>query len=220
MLRDALHPSASRRLTRAEKMSELTELYKEIKACTRCDLHKTRTQSVPGVGPENARIMLIGEAPGANEDRKGEPFVGAAGGFLNQLLEMAGLKRADVYITNVVKSRPPENRDPRPEEVAACSVWLDRQLAILKPKVVITLGRFSMYRWFPGGSISKIHGEPKKFGGTVVIPMFHPAAALHQPKYKDLIEADFKKLPKILADLNRVEQAEKPKDVPKQLSFL
>ena len=201
-------------------MSELTELYKEIKACTRCDLHKTRTQSVPGVGPENARIMLIGEAPGANEDRKGEPFVGAAGGFLNHLLEMAGLKRADVYITNVVKSRPPENRDPRPEEVAACSVWLDRQLAILKPKVVITLGRFSMYRWFPGGSISKIHGEPKKFGSTVVIPMFHPAAALHQPKYKDLIEADFKKLPKILADLNRVEQAEKPKDDPKQLSFL
>ncbi len=201
-------------------MSELAELNKEIKACTRCDLHKTRTQAVPGVGPADARIMLIGEAPGANEDKKGEPFVGAAGAFLNQLLGLAGLQRADVYITNIVKSRPPENRDPRPEEVEACSIWLDRQLAIIKPKVVITLGRHSMYRWFPNGSISKIHGEPKKFGSTVVIPMFHPAAALHQPKYKDLIEADFKKLPKILAELNKVEQAEKAKDDPTQLSLL
>lgn len=201
-------------------MDELTELYAEIKACTRCDLHKTRTQSVPGVGPADARIMLIGEAPGANEDKKGEPFVGAAGGFLNHLLGLAGLKREDVYITNIVKSRPPENRDPRPEEIAACAIWLDRQLALIKPKVIITLGRHSMYRWFPNASITKIHGQPKKFGSTVVIPMFHPAAALHQPKYKELIEMDFKKLPKILADLKAVEDAEKPKDDPKQLSLL
>ncbi len=201
-------------------MTELTELYAQIKKCTRCDLHKTRTQAVPGVGPADADIMLIGEAPGLNEDKKGEPFVGAAGGFLNQLLEMAGLKREEVYITNIIKSRPPENRDPRLEEIEACKPWLDAQLEIIKPKVIITLGRYSMYRWFPGASITKIHGQPRRFGRTVVIPMFHPAAALHQSKYKELIENDFKKLPKILADLKHVKEAEKPKDDPKQLSML
>lgn len=200
-------------------MSELTELYAEIKACKACDLHKTRTQSVPGVGPENARIMLIGEAPGMNEDRKGEPFVGQAGQFLNTLLGLAGLKREDVYITNVVKSRPPENRDPLPEELAACAPWLDRQLAIIKPQVIITLGRFSMARWFPTAKISSVHGEPRKFGKTTVIPMFHPAAALHQPKYRTLIEDDFKKLPKILASLDKGEDAQKPQTPPEQLSM-
>jgi uracil-DNA glycosylase family 4 len=200
-------------------MSELTELYQEIKACKACDLHKTRTQSVPGVGPENARIMLIGEAPGLNEDKQGEPFVGQAGKFLNDLLALANLKRAEVYITNIVKSRPPENRDPTPDELAACIPWLERQLAIIKPKVVITLGRFSMARWFPGASISRIHGEPRKFGALVVVPMFHPAAALHQPKYRTLIEADFKKLPSILAGLSKVEKVDAPDKPPSQLSM-
>jgi DNA polymerase len=200
-------------------MSELTELYAEIKACTLCDLHKVRTQSVPGVGPENARIMLIGEAPGFNEDKKGEPFVGQAGGFLNTLLGLAGLKREEVYITNVVKSRPPNNRDPLPEELSACAPWLDRQLEIIKPKIIITLGRFSMARWFPGAGISKIHGEPRRFGDVTVIPMFHPAAALHQPKYRTLIEDDFKKLPKLLADLGKVAEVKKPGKPPEQLSM-
>src|SRR5712692_10401785 len=177
-------------------MSELSELHEQIRVCKLCDLHKTRTKAVPGAGPENARIMLIGEGPGANEDKQGLPFVGQAGMFLNQLLQVAGLKREEVYITNVVKSRPPNNRDPLPAELAACKPWLDRQLEIIKPQVVITLGRFSMARGFPGASISRIHGEPKKFGSLVVVPMFHPAAALHQPKYKELIEADFKNLPK------------------------
>ncbi|MBI1802062.1 MAG: uracil-DNA glycosylase [Chloroflexi bacterium] len=201
-------------------MSELADLYAEIKACKACDLHQRRTQAVPGVGPLDARIMFIGEAPGVNEDKKGEPFVGNAGQFLNQLLALAGLKREAVYITNIVKSRPPENRDPLPQEIAACKPWLDRQLELIKPQVIVTLGRYSMARWFPGASISQIHGTPRKVGPATVIPMFHPAAALHQPKYKELIEADFRKLPKILADLASVKEAEKPKDDPKQLSLL
>ena len=192
-------------------MTALSQLHAEIRDCTRCQLHQTRTQAVPGVGPEHAHILFIGEAPGANEDKQGEPFVGQAGKFLNTLLELAGLKREDVYIANVVKSRPPENRDPLPEELVACAPWLDQQLAIIKPRVIVTLGRFSMARWFPNATISKIHGQPRKFGDTVVVPMFHPAAALHQPKYKTLIEDDFRNLPKILADTARVEKGEKPK---------
>jgi DNA polymerase len=200
-------------------MSELAELHERIKVCKQCVLHKTRTQAVPGVGPENAEIMLIGEGPGANEDKQGEPFVGQAGQFLNQLLQLAGLKRSDVYITNVVKSRPPQNRDPLPDEIAACKPWLDEQLAIIQPKIVITLGRYSMARWFPGASISKIHGQPRKFGELVVVPMFHPAAALHQPKYKELIEADFRELPKILAEAKKVVDTAKPKDDAKQIAM-
>jgi DNA polymerase len=200
-------------------MTALSKLHAEIRGCTRCQLHKARTQAVPGVGPELAHIVFIGEAPGVNEDKQGEPFVGQAGKFLNTLLEMAGLKREDVYITNVVKSRPPDNRDPLPDELAACGPWLDQQLAIIKPQVIVTLGRFSMARWFPGASISKIHGQPRKFGHTIVVPMFHPAAALHQPKYRTLIEADFKNLPKILADIAKIEKADMPKTDATQLSM-
>lgn len=180
-------------------MSTLAELHAEIKLCAACDLRKGCKQVVPGIGPDGPRIMLIGEGPGANEDIKGEPFVGQAGMFLNTLLALAGLKRTDVYITNVVKCRPPQNRDPFPVELEACKPWLDRQMEMLKPQIVVTLGRFSMARWFPGASISKIHGQPRKFGNLLVVPMFHPAAALHQPKYKELIEADFRALPQILA---------------------
>ena len=200
-------------------MSTLIELHAQIKQCRQCELRKTCKQVVPGVGPENARIMLIGEGPGANEDIKGEPFVGQAGQFLNQLLALAGLRRQDVYITNVVKCRPPNNRDPFPLELETCKPWLDSQLELIKPQIVVTLGRFSMARWFPGASISKIHGQPRKFGSLLVVPMFHPAAALHQPKYKELIEADFGQLPRILAELDKVEQASKPKEDPKQLSM-
>jgi uracil-DNA glycosylase family 4 len=140
--------------------------------------------------------------------------------FLNQLLALAGLKRAEVYITNIVKCRPPENRDPQPAELEACKPWLDKQLALLKPPVIVTLGRFSMARWFPGASISKIHGQPRKFGKQLVVPMFHPAAALHQPKYKELIEADFRKLPQILSGAQPAAPASKAADDdPKQLSM-
>lgn len=180
-------------------MSELTQLYERIKGCRDCDLCLKATHAVPGEGPENARIMFIGEGPGQHEDRTGRPFVGAAGQFLERLLASINLRRTDVYITNVVKHRPPNNRDPLPDEIAACSKYLDRQIELIRPRVIVTLGRYSMARWFPGASISRIHGQPKSFDDVTVVPMFHPAAALHQERYRSLIEADFLRLPEILA---------------------
>ncbi len=178
---------------------ELTDLYEIIAVCPDCDLCRTRTRAVPGEGPANAEIMFIGEGPGFNEDKSGRPFVGAAGQFLNKLLAAIGLQRSDVYITNVVKCRPPNNRDPLPGEIEACRKYLDRQIELIRPKVIVTLGRYSMARWFPGESISRIHGQPRVADGATIVPMFHPAAALHQERYRSLIEADFKQLPAILA---------------------
>lgn len=201
-------------------MSELTDLYKQIVVCTNCELHRTRVKGVPGEGPENAKIMFIGEGPGFNENQQGRPFVGAAGQFLEALLKSIGLKRSDVYICNVVKCRPPDNRDPLPAEIAACKDYLDRQIALIKPKLIVTLGRFSMAPYFPGESISKVHGQARKRGEQVVVAMFHPAAALHQPKYKTEIEADFKKLPQYLASLTQLEDKKETKPAnPEQLSL-
>ncbi len=183
-------------------VSQMTieQLEAAIRACTLCALHKGRTNAVPGEGPLNADIMFIGEGPGFHEDRQGRPFVGAAGQFLEELLASINLTREQVYIANVVKCRPPGNRDPQPEELAACAPYLDRQIELIKPKVIVTLGRFSMARFFPGASISKIHGQPKRVGNVLVVPMFHPAAALHQPKWRPVVEADFKKLPGFIAE--------------------
>jgi len=201
-------------------MSELTELYKQILSCTACELHKSRVRGVPGEGPEDAKVMFIGEAPGWHENQQGRPFVGPAGQFLDELLKSIGWKRSEVYICNVVKCRPPENRDPLPQEIAACKPFLERQIALIKPKMIVTLGRYSMAPYFPGESISKVHGQARRKGGIIVVAMFHPAAALHQPKYKAAIEEDFKKLPKYLAEVVEVEE-EKPKPPePQQLSFL
>ena len=179
--------------------SELNELYEEIALCRRCELYRSASRAVPGEGPANARLMFIGEAPGFHEDEQGRPFVGAAGQYLNQLLTSAGLSRDQVYITNVIKHRPPANRDPLPGEIDACSVWLDRQIAVIKPKVIITLGRYSMARFFPGKSISRIHGVPMTKDGVIYFPMYHPAAALHQATLRQEIEADMLKLPALLA---------------------
>lgn len=176
----------------------LQQVADEVRSCPKCELARTRTNAVPGAGDENARVMLIGEGPGHHEDKQGLPFVGPAGAFLNQLLERAGLRRDEVFITNVVKCRPPGNRDPFPDEIAACAPYLDRQIAAIDPAVIVTLGRFSMARWFPGDRISKIHGQPKRDGMRLVVPMYHPAAALHQPAYRTAIEEDFSKLAKIL----------------------
>ena len=199
--------------------TELASLAKEISACTLCLLAQTRTKAVPGDGPERAAIMFIGEGPGFHEDQQGRPFVGAAGQFLTELLQSIGLQREDVYITNVVKCRPPGNRDPEPEEIEACRAYLDRQIAAIKPKVIVTLGRFSMARAFPNEKISNIHGKPRKVDGIVYVPMFHPAAALHQPALRKTVEEDFAQLPKILADLERVEEVDAPDDGPQQLSL-
>lgn len=180
-------------------MSELTDLYAEVAVCQRCALSSGRRNAVPGEGPENADIMFIGEAPGFHEDRQGRPFVGAAGHFLNELLASIGLGREDVYICNVLKCRPPDNRDPKAEEIEACRPFLDRQIELVAPKMIVTLGRFSMARWFPNVRISRIHGQPKKIGGVLYLPMFHPAAALHQPRYRVDIEQDMLKIPQLLA---------------------
>ena len=175
----------------------------EVRVCPLCELSRTRTNAVPGDGAAHARILFIGEGPGWNEDKQGKPFVGPAGKFLDELLTIAGVSREDVFITNVVKCRPPGNRDPLPDEIAACAPYLDRQIAMIDPEVVVTLGRFSMARWFPGERISKIHGNPKRDGKRLIVPMYHPAAALHQQALRGLIEADFAKLPVILADAER-----------------
>lgn len=173
----------------------LREVAQAVSVCTRCALQFSRKRSVPGDGPADAQVVLIGEGPGFHENEQGRPFVGQAGKFLDELLALAGLKRAEVFITNVVKCRPPGNRDPLPEELSACSSILDQQLEILHPRVIVTLGRFSMARFLPNARISEIHGQPRWVEGCMIVPMYHPAAALHQPKLRPDLEADFSRLP-------------------------
>ena len=186
----------------------------QVRVCPKCELARTRTNAVPGDGNASARVMLVGEGPGWHEDQQGLPFVGNSGKFLNELLEKAGLKREDVFITNVVKCRPPGNRDPLPDEMAACAPYLDRQIAVIDPEVIVTLGKYSMSRWFPGERISHIHGKPKRFGRLLVVPMYHPAAALHQGSLRGVIEEDFSKLPRILTAAEDEREAEAGQDEP------
>jgi uracil-DNA glycosylase family 4 len=170
----------------------LEEIAAEVKVCTACDLYKGTKNAVPGAGNPHAEVMLIGEAPGFNEDRQGLPFVGAAGQFLDELLGEVGLRRSDVFIANVVKHRPPDNRDPLPEEIKACSGYLTRQIAAINPKVIVTLGRYSMARFFDDARISKIHGQIKLVDGRVIVAMYHPAAALHQQTLRQTLIDDFR----------------------------
>ena len=176
----------------------LVELYQEVADCPACGLARTRTQTVPGSGPAPAEVMCIGEAPGAREDEHGLPFIGAAGRYLDELLGDIGLSRESVHIANVVKCRPPGNRDPAPEEMAACQPFLDRQIELVDPLLIVTLGRFSMARWFSGATISRIHGQPQRFGDRLVMPMFHPAAALRRGDLRAVIAADFAQIPRLL----------------------
>ncbi len=174
----------------------LETLAGQISVCTKCDLYKGRTKAVPGEGPTHAEIMFIGEGPGANEDKQGRPFVGAAGKFLDQLLAQAHVTRADVWITNIVKCRPPGNRDPQMIEIETCtSNYLENQIKIVNPSIIVTLGRHSMSRFFPDAKITQIHGQMQKVGKRFIIPMFHPAAALHQDRFKPMLLEDFARLP-------------------------
>jgi len=200
-------------------MSELEQLAAQVTACQKCILSKSRTRAVPGEGPAQAAIMFVGEGPGFHEDKQGRPFVGASGQFLEELLKGIGFKREDVFIANVVKCRPPGNRDPLPEEIEACKFYLDRQIELINPRVIVTLGRYSMARWFPNAKISAIHGQPRKIEGRLIVPMFHPAAALHQPSLRKDVEADFRKLPEILAQFDQVENSEPPAPEAAQLSL-
>jgi len=200
-------------------VSALSDLYKEIANCRRCELARQRTKVVPGEGAEDATIAFIGEAPGWHEDQQGRPFVGPAGQFLDELLASIGLKRQQVYICNVLKCRPPGNRDPQPMEIKTCQEWLDRQLRMLHPKMIVTLGRYSMARYFPGETISKIHGEARKDGDLIYFAMYHPAAALHQQKLRETIQADMLKIPALLAESQKAPEPNTA-DKPQQLSLL
>jgi DNA polymerase len=176
-----------------------------------------------GVGTPEAELVFVGEAPGVEEDEQGEPFVGPAGQFLDELLAMAGLRRTDVFIGNVIKCRPPQNRDPQPDEISTCTqAFLFRQIEALQPRVIVTLGRFSMNLFLPGEKISRIHGQPRKVDGRLIVPMIHPAAALHQPQNRPLLEADFRRLPDILAEAERQRKmastpSPQPDEPPEQL---
>jgi len=189
-------------------MLTLTELYQEIERCQDCELAKHRIKAVPGEGPEKANLLFIGEAPGWYEDQQGRPFVGPAGQFLDELLASIGLKRDQVYIANVIKCRPPGNRDPLPGEIQACSRWLDHQIELICPKMIVTLGRYSMARYFPNQSISKVHGKTRKEDNIIYYAMYHPAAALHQGSLRKVIEADILKIPQILAQAESLPEAE------------
>ena len=190
--------------TAEQRREELVALYKEVSRCTRCPLHETRTRAVFGAGNADAELMFVGEAPGAEEDRQGLPFVGRAGQLLNQMLEGIGLSREDVFIANVLKSRPPGNRDPQPAEIAACEPYLFEQVRLIEPKVVCTLGNFAtkLLTGSPTG-ITKVRGAPQvhELGGRMVflLPLFHPAAALRTPAVKETLREDFATLPELLA---------------------
>lgn len=204
----------------------LQEIASEISACEKCGLCRGRNKSVPGEGNLNPKILFIGEGPGRNEDIQGRPFVGQAGQVLEDALASINLKRSDVFITNVVKCRPPDNRDPLPEEITACNGYLDRQIEALNPQVIVTLGRFSMAKFFPGQKISAIHGRAKPGRKRLYIAMFHPAAALRSPKTMEEFRADFKKIPMIIAEAERraaagtlVVPSQPKEDPPEQLSL-
>ncbi|MXY59376.1 MAG: uracil-DNA glycosylase [Chloroflexi bacterium] len=181
-------------------MADLLALHQQIHTCQECALHRARTNAVPGEGAPNASLMFIGEGPGFNEDRQGRPFVGPAGQFLDELLLSIGLKREDVFITNMVKCRPPNNRDPFPGEISACSRYLDAQIDSIKPTVIVPLGRHALARWFPRDSISKVRARPRVFDGITIFPLYHPAAALHNGALRATIEADFAKLGALLRE--------------------
>jgi len=190
--------------TAEERRDKLVALYKEVQGCTKCPLHETRTKSVFGAGDADAEVMFVGEAPGAEEDRQGLPFVGRAGQLLNELLEGIGMAREGVFIANVLKSRPPGNRDPQPLEIDACRPYLFEQVRLIEPRVVCTLGNFAtkLLSGNPTG-ITRVRGTPQvhELGGRTVflLPLFHPAAALRTPAVKETLRADLELLPQLLA---------------------
>jgi len=203
----------------------LKQISEEVAHCTRCDLYRSATHGVPGEGPSNADIMLVGEGPGFNEDKQGRPFVGPAGRFLEELLGVAGLTRSDVFITNVVKHRPPNNRDPLPDELLACRPYLERQIEVIDPRVIVTLGRFSLGTFFPGSMISKMHGQIQEKAGRYFFPMYHPAAALHQDRLRQTLLDDMKKLAEFIQGPlsepkgKKAERQGQDEDPPSQLSL-
>jgi DNA polymerase len=202
----------------------LRNIAEDVSGCKKCDLHHSREKGVPGEGPSDAEIMLIGEGPGFHENMQGRPFVGAAGDLLVELLDSIGLKREQVFITNVVKCRPPSNRDPSLEELQACSSYLDKQIQVINPKVIVTLGRYSMAKFLPQAKISEIHGKPIQVKGMLIVPFFHPAAALHRPSLRTTVEEDFSTLPDLIKNAKKAPaiqpiEPESQDESPEQLSL-
>lgn len=204
-------------------VEELEQIAREVSSCTRCILHHSRKFAVPGEGPVGATIMFIGEGPGFHENEQGRPFVGAAGKFLDELLASIQLKRSEVFICNVVKCRPPGNRDPLPEELAACRDYLERQIRAVNPKIIVTLGRYSLAHFLPNAKISVVHGQATKVGSRWIVPMYHPAAALHQQSLRPIIEQDFARLPQWIEQASSTtssgQETPEEKPQPKQLSL-
>jgi uracil-DNA glycosylase family 4 len=195
----------------ASKSEELEKVAEEISVCVKCPLSKTRTKTVPGSGSANAEVMLIGEAPGFNEDQQGIPFCGAAGKFLDEMLEGIGYTRDQVFIANTLKCRPPENRDPEDSEKELCKPYLDKQIEIINPKLIVCLGRHSVANFLPGaGGISKLHGKAvKRPNGRVYLALYHPAAALHNGGLRSTLIEDFGKIPAILAKIDQARSNQK-----------
>ena len=187
-------------MSEENKENVLNEIAEQVRSCTKCQLHQTRTQAVPGVGDPDTKVLFVGEAPGAKEDEKGIPFCGPAGKFLDEMLASIGLDRDSVFIANIVKCRPPANRDPEDEEKAACWNYLEQQIEIINPKLIVCLGRHSMMSLIPGmPSISKIHGKPlRRPNGRIYLPLYHPSAALHNGSLRPVQMADFQQIPKII----------------------
>ncbi len=186
----------------------LLAIAEEVRVCVRCPLSKRRTLAVPGEGNPLSDVLLVGEGPGAREDATGRPFVGPAGQLLDELLISIGWARTDVFVTNVVKCRPPANRDPQPDEVAACGRYLDGQEAALDPVVIVTLGRFSLQCYLPGERIGVVHGRVRRSGSRFIFPMYHPAAALHQATLRETLFSDIRSLPVALLRAREIIESE------------
>ena len=195
-------------------MNSLDEIARLVRQCSDCELGRGRKNAVPGEGSPDADLMIIGEGPGAQEDLLGRPFVGRAGQFLDELLGYIGLKREDVFIANMVKCRPPENRDPLPAEVSACDKYLERQIELLDPLLIVTLGRVSLARFFPGESMTRARGKVREKDGRFIYPVMHPAAALYRQEVRPGIIEDFKAIPKVLDDIRNSSAAPIPASAP------
>lgn len=207
-----------------EKQKKLKEIAEQVELCKRCALYEGAARAVPGEGDENAGIMFIGEGPGFHEDQQGRPFVGQAGKLLDNLLAMIDIKRAEVFIANIIKHRPPANRDPEPSEITACGYWLDEQIKIIQPKMVVTLGRFSLTKFIPGAAISRVHGQAKvvEFCGLqlLVLPMYHPAAALRNGLVLEELKRDFKKIPQWLNEAGNIVKNDGESKQTEQLTLI
>ena len=199
--------------------SDLESLATAVQTCERCGLHAGRVQAVPGEGSSQASVVFVGEGPGFHEDQQGRPFVGRAGQLLDELISGIGMRRKDVFIANVVKCRPPNNRDPEPDEAAACRPYLDQQLMLLQPRLIVLLGRHALNAFFPDARISHARGLARRENGRVFLPVYHPAAALRQIRLHDILVKDFQMIPKLLVDDSTVEREESSQPDARQLSL-